>query len=78
MTMRDVNVLDAKRLATHLKVLTGVADLLEVVTDMATVDWLLQLACRNGELAAYHARRVLNDLATEERKRTTEEGKEKQ
>ncbi|MFI9078697.1 hypothetical protein ACIGW8_19840 [Streptomyces sioyaensis] len=65
MAMRDVDVLDAKRLTTHLKVLVGVASLLDVVTDPDTVAWLLQLAKRNGELAAFHARRVLVHLDDE-------------
>ncbi|MFG2862156.1 MULTISPECIES: hypothetical protein [unclassified Streptomyces] len=60
--MSDVDVLDAKRLTVHLKVLCGVASLLEVVTDLDTVEWLLQLAKRNAELAAFHARRVLVHL----------------
>ncbi|MGA5634477.1 hypothetical protein [Streptomyces lydicamycinicus] len=65
MAMKDVNVLDAKRVTTHLRVLSGVESLLEVVTDLSTVVWLLQLAERNGELAAFHARRVLAHLEDE-------------
>lgn len=70
MAMRDVDVRDAKRLTTHLKVLGGVASLLDVVTDLGTVTWLLQLAERNGELAAFHARRVLVHLDDDRKEET--------
>ncbi|MEU8785320.1 hypothetical protein [Streptomyces sp. NPDC048637] len=70
MAMRDVDVRDAKRLTVHLKVLGGVASLLDVMTDLDTVAWLLQLAERNGELAAFHARRVLVHLDDERKEET--------
>lgn len=70
MAMRDVDELDAKRLTAHLKVLGGVAALLDVVVDVGTVTWLLQLAEQNGELAAFHARRVLVHLDDERKEGT--------
>ncbi|MCZ1009434.1 hypothetical protein [Streptomyces lydicus] len=60
--MSDADVRDAKQLTRHLKVLVGVSSLLDVVTDLGTVTWLLQLAERNAELVGFHARRVLVHL----------------
>ncbi|MCL6300279.1 hypothetical protein M1201_18100 [Streptomyces kronopolitis] len=65
MAMRDVDVRDAKALTAHLKVLGGVASLLDVVADVGTVKWLLQLAETNADLTAFHVRRVLAHLDDE-------------
>ncbi|MEV0368273.1 hypothetical protein AB0I10_00300 [Streptomyces sp. NPDC050636] len=62
MALHDVDDADVNRLRTHLKVLAGVAPLLDVVVDLGTVRWLLGLVDQNGVLAAHHARMVLIDL----------------
>ncbi|MGW5816656.1 hypothetical protein [Streptomyces noursei] len=62
MALDDVNRQDVTQLMAHLRILVGVASLLDVVGDLGTVRWLLGLAEANSEMVTYHARVIQLDL----------------